>query len=348
MREASSKSSSEKLPYIVYSSDGSNPKEIDDAVFVEPLRSSAAEFLVGVCVADTSKLYANGDVRKQAMNNVHAEYWELPDHEMGYDPMIGEEHIRSIELTEGYLHNALVVSFVIGEKVPPTDVRIEFNKIEVTKNHTYKTFSGMTGTGKSAERFGAASNLILRHIAYEQGGDSSGRNKSGEEGIPMNVSYQSWSRGARLNEAFMVAANHLVGRVLRDEGRPAIYRVHDLSDPRYKEYVETNCARYTMEPGPHQGLGVDPYCRVTSPLRRLEDFVMNYQLKQRFLRKETTKGDMDVMEQAIRTLNKRAIYKALETTDGVKDRRERMKRITSAAIARTTKPEEISLGLVAG
>jgi len=113
-----------------------------------------------------------------------------------------------------------------------------------------------------------------------------------------------------MNEVFMVAANHLTGRITRDENYPAIYRVHDLGDTRFEEIMELNASMYSQTPGPHQALGVDPYCRVTSGLRRLEDFTMSYFLYLRSQGKQPTQQDLAFRSRAIRRLNKRAIYEA--------------------------------------
>lgn len=299
-----------EAPYAIYTSDCSDPREIDDGVFVEPLPSAIEAYRVGVCVADTSKLYLDGGIRKTVLERVHADYWDLPNGERGYDPLIDPMIIKDLELAEGNIRNALIVSFVIARNVLPSEVEVNFGKIEVIKNHSYKDFSMLTVPGSKLQKYSRASQLILAALNFKLGGDSTHHPpESGPRNLK-NVSYQSWKRGARMNEAFMVAANHLVGKMLRDEEYPAIYRVHDLNDVTFEEIMETNTARYTQTPGPHYGLGVDPYCRVTSPLRRLEDFVMNYLLRLRSQGKEPTPQDLAIMSQAIRSLNKRAIYES--------------------------------------
>lgn len=326
-------SSTPEQPYAIITADGSNPKEIDDGLYVHKLDAETEQYRVGVCIADTSKLYQNGDIREQAMSNVHAEYWDLPNGDVGYDPMISQEHIRGIELVEGRLRSALVVSFTVGKIVAPHDIRIDFGKVDVKKNYTYKEFSSYTGPGGQTELYNRAARLILDQLQFSQGGDSAGRNKEGNAGIPLDVSYTSWARGARINEVFMVAANHLVGRALRDEKLPAIYRVHDLSDESHGVFVEANCAVYQREPGLHAGLRVDPYCRVTSPLRRLEDFIMSHHLKLRAQGKQPTKADLNVMDDAIRTLNRRTIFESMTRSPSVRRKTERIQAINAAAVA---------------
>ena len=69
------------------------------------------------------------------------------------------------------------------------------------------------------------------------------------------------------------------GRWLKERDLLAIYRIHDPSDTTLAEFIDTSVARFSQSPGRHVSQGLEPYCRVTSPLRRLEDFVMNGLLK---------------------------------------------------------------------
>lgn len=322
-------SSTLRAPYFIYTADGSHPREIDDGIYVERLDDTGEIYKVAVCVADTSKLY-HGEARKEAMSNVHAEYWDLPDGELGYDPMINPVLIQEIELLEGKHRNALIVQFIIGATVAPAEVDVVFGKVEVAKNYTYKDLSALIHQSNDANNFSRVADLIKYHFGYNQGGDSSGRNK--DSGKPArNVSESRWRKGSKINEAYMVAANHLAGLIMREEGRPAIYRVHDMSDTTYDHFIETNCAIYTREPGPHEGLGIDPYCRVTSPLRRLEDFIMSHHFRLRYENMEPSQGDKNEMNRAIRALNKRAIFEAQSANPAVTARRDRINQINLAA-----------------
>ena len=61
----------------------------------------------------------------------------------------------------------------------------------------------------------------------------------------------------------------------------------------------------------HSNLGLDPYCRSTSPLRRLEDLVMAHHLKLRHTGQLPTEEDEKIMTLAIRNLNRRLVYDAV-------------------------------------
>lgn len=338
--EIESGSSTAHEPYLIYTADGSDPKEIDDGIFVERLDAEGELYQVGVCVADVSKLY-HSEVRHQAMTNVHAVYWDLPDGERGYDPMIDPEIIADLEFKEGRVKNALIVQFVIGATVAPTDIDVVFGKIETVKNYTYKELSGLQGAAHPLGMYGRVGSLIQQQIGYKQGGDSAGRNR-GSEALPLSESYKSWKHGARVNEAFMVAANHLAGVIMRDENRPAIYRVYNPADDSNSQFVDANWALYQKDPGLHVGLQVDPYCRVTSGLRRLEDLIMSYHFRLRHEGKKPTRGDINIINDGIRALNKRAIFESVAANPGVRARNERISAQNAAA------QERVRLRVVGG
>ena len=183
--------------------------------------------------------------------------------------------------------------------------------MEVADNKSYKDFANYAVYG-NGKRFSKASQFIRGHLGYIAYGDHAGNRpawlgSSGEERRTISHSERAWKNGSKINEAFMVATNHLVGTVLGQEGRPAVYRVHDPEDDRYIEIMPSNMAYFSTHPGLHTGLNLDPYCRVTSPLRRLDDFVMNYQLKKRFLEKSPSAQDSKEVAFAVRRLNQELI-----------------------------------------
>ena len=88
----------------------------------------------------------------------------------------------------------------------------------------------------------------------------------------------------------MVMYNVQAARLCVAQNAPIIFRVQsapDLSDVeptdieqlhRYRVLTRMRGASVSHEPGLHGGLGVEPYCQVTSPLRRFLDLVSQRQL----------------------------------------------------------------------
>lgn len=309
--------SSQEMPYAIITADCSNPQEIDDGIYVEPLQAAEETYRVGVCVADASRYYDDGAIRKQALTRTEAKYWNMPNGKRGYDPMINAVAINRAELTQGNVRDALMVSFVVGEKEPPGQVEIAFGKVEVRENQNYKRFGQKCRYSPDSRKYGRASAFIVSHLQFNSGGD--GDLDDSLEGNSTEDVYnrlihvpprKSWLRGSRLNEAFMVTANYLVGQTMAAENRPAIYRVHTPEDESLLEFMPANIARYSRTPGFHDGLGLGPYCRVTSPLRRLEDFMMCYQLKQRSLGLEPIARDYRDVALAVQRLNQRVVADA--------------------------------------
>ena len=300
-----------EIPQII-TADYPFPKEIDDGLFVEQLDESHELYRVGVCVADTSRLYNNPDVLRQAQSRTAARYWDFPDGESGYDPMIDTVLIKELEFTAGAVRSALIITFNVGPKVAPESLDISFGEVYVSQNKSYKEFSNFALYGKGG-RFAKASYFIKDHLGYVAYGDHSGTSPAwrnsidSKDGKVPNTSGQAWKKGSKMNEAYMVAANHLVGMQMKLEDRPAIYRVFDPEDEQYIDIVSANVAMYSRAPGPHRALRLDPYCRVTSPLRRLDDFVMNYQLYKRFLGKSPVSKDAADVGFAIRRLNQEIV-----------------------------------------
>jgi exoribonuclease II len=298
-----------ELPRII-TADCSSPKEIDDGLFIEQLDETHELYRVGVCVVDTSKLYKDRVIVEQAFDRTAAKYWTMPDGEQGYDPMIEPEVIKELEFTAGNVRDALIATFLVGRVQSPAEIELSFGKVEVAENKNYKDFAGFVATDEG-QKFYRASKFIKQHLGYIAYGDHVGSWPSWRttQAVP-SVSEQAWKRGSKINEAFMVATNHLVGKALAEEGRPAIYRVHDPEDEQYLEMLSASVGRYTRKPGPHAGLGLEPYCRVTSPLRRLDDFMMNYQLKRRYQGQRPSGGDVRDLAFAIRRLNQEIIAAA--------------------------------------
>ncbi len=301
------------MPRII-TADCPFPKEIDDGLFVERMDEDHELYRVGVCVVDTSSVYDEPSVLEQAYTRTTAKYWDIPGDEPGYEPMIDPSIIKGLEFTAGSVRDALIVTFLVGAKKEPSDVSVSFGEVEVAHNMSYKDFAYYTSY-RRGKKFANASRLIKDHLGYAAYGDHAGTRPQWQEGQSLNTLGRA-KRGSKMNEAFMVATNHLVGQMLANEDRQGldIFRIHDPKhdpeDEQYIEFLPANVARFSTVPGLHAGLGLDPYCRVTSPLRRLDDFVMNYQLKQRFLGVQPTAQDAGSVTLAVERLTQELIASA--------------------------------------
>ena len=98
------------------------------------------------------------------------------------------------------------------------------------------------------------------------------------------------SRADLLVSELMVKANVEAAKLCVEQNAPAIFRVQDAPDlsdleptdieplHRYRVLTRMRAAAISLQPGLHGGLGVEPYCQTTSPLRRFIDLVSQRQL----------------------------------------------------------------------
>lgn len=282
----------------VITADDPNPHERDDGISVISFRNKPGLFRVAVFVADPSEDYNRDDVYRQALEKTEAEYWAEPDGSRGYNAMISPKVIRKHEFTKGAKLSALAISFTIGPDKPPSETEISFEEVEIVSNLDFRGFAKRCQSAKGAKRYGEVSQLIKHHLGYNSGFEShqetaatvvispSGKPITGRAGENIRL------KGSKINEAYMIAANCLVGREMARLDLPAIYRVCDPNDRRFIDITAANRAMYSMQPGRHDALGLDLYCRVTSPLRRGTDLVMGNILKKISLGQSINARDM--------------------------------------------------------
>lgn len=301
-------------PLQIFTADCSGPKEIDDGIHVRLLPGGEELYEVTVAVVDTAKLYRQRNVLDMMLARTEAKYGEEPGDQQSYTPMIDPEVIENIQFTAGQMRGALLVSFQLGEGMPPTAPLITFDRVRVTENIDYREFVNRCTKDEEYVPYGRAAAYIMAHLGYVSGGDEDdalidyAKEKSAEtiyRKLVGQADERPWMIGSRFNEAFMVSAGHLVGKLFQDEGRPAIYRVHDPRDYRFSEFMHPELARYSMTPGLHSGLQLDPYCRVTSPMRRLEDAIMMHHEWLRHSGKTASQRDVAIAQLAVQKLNQR-------------------------------------------
>lgn len=114
--------------------------------------------------------------------------------------------------------------------------------------------------------------------------------QNGEIGVNLTL----WDNpGRSMITEFMILANNLAARRLTEMEAPGFYRSQnepskriiqgdsDCSDllPCLKQRRFLARAKWSLEPSPHRGMGLDVYTYVTSPLRRYIDLIMQRQVR---------------------------------------------------------------------
>lgn len=292
-------------PHGIITVDCSNPREYDDGIAVEQLPWEEELYRVSVFAVDTSPLYRDGGIVKQALENTESRYEQIGMGRERYTPMLSEEIVKDFDFRQDRVRDSIAVSFMIGKTIPPTDVSIDFGRVEILQNFDYKDFGGRCKGHDPYKRFGRAAALILKHLAYSEERDEESVLKS-----LVNVSRgRVWRRGANINSAYMIGANYLMAKQMVEQDKLAIYRVHDPTNKTLTEVFGPTISTFSTEPGPHKGLGLDVYARYTSPLRRLEDFVMHGLLRSYAEGRQLKPYDHTVVQSAIRRLNQRVATK---------------------------------------
>lgn len=290
-------------PYGIITADCSGAHELDDGIAVTPLPMAEDLYRVSVFAVDTSPLYHDETIMRRVLQLTESKYHDMHTGYEGYAPMLDDEITQQLHFGkrgDGDIRKALVISFMIGGSQPATDVEIGFGRVEVKRNYVYNTFGGMCKENAALEHYGRAAACIIKHLGTEYTADEEIYRSMVE--VPRTAAFR---RGANINQAFMVGANHLVARTMRDEGRLAIYRAFDSHTSELAEVLSPSIARYTTIPSPHGGLGLDVYTRVTSPLRRAEDFIMHGLLRARAKGRPINLSDQRRVATAVRRLNQR-------------------------------------------
>jgi len=300
--ELDSKASEQDQPFGIITADCSSPHEYDDGIAVTPLPSSQELYRVQVFSVDTSSLYHDEKVLRRVLARTESLYQNMGTAEESYHPMLEPDTIKRMHFVAGKTRRALAISFLVGIVEPPTLETISFGRVTVGKNYNYKEFGAKCRYSERMQQFGRAAALIIGHLQTHESTEEVEDVYKGLIHVPKSASFK---RGADINQAYMIAANHLVARQMRDEGRLAIYRTHDVQDNSAVEFKDPRIAHFSSTPGWHTGLGLDAYTRVTSPLRRGEDFVMHGLLRARAEGRLIDNRDTRIITTAIQRLNQR-------------------------------------------
>ena len=274
--------------------DGENTKEIDDALSIKILDND--HIMLGVHIADPTDLIDKDSIIfEEAAKRTTSIYLSDKTYSMFPITLSGD-----------------LVSLQEGNYRPATSYYFEFNKdgklikynfvksvIKVDKNMTYNEFNkilNMNGYDSSKETIMNLNKLstILQNYYYK---DPLYEKINRTERNVTNTNIIGISNGEKVVESTMIFTNHMVAKYFDDNKLPFIYRNHSINremmnnldklkynimkednDKSYLRYIEMvkniyPKALYEVENKGHYGLGIDAYCHITSPLRRMADVI---------------------------------------------------------------------------
>jgi len=257
-----------------FSLDDSGTTEIDDAFSV--MRVSEQALRIGIHIAAPALAFAPGSaldaIARQRLSTAY-----MPDRKY---TMLPEDAVGACSLEAGA--ERAVISLYLN--VAPADGAVRghctrLERLRIAANLRHQDCAALNGAFESGAPAGLPFEEELRQLwrialALEA--------RRGRPSIPAHavdysfhvengrVSIEPRRRGAPLDKLvaeLMILANSTWGELLAERDVAAIYRAQAVGK-----------VRLTVHPEAHQGLGLDCYAWLTSPLRRYVDLLNQWQL----------------------------------------------------------------------
>ena len=268
--------------------DEAGTTEVDDALSVQPLPGGGAR--VGIHLADPGAFFEFGSaVDREGRSRQTTLY--LPDRKRLMVPAVLSE--QSASLLQGVERPALSVIVELDGTGRQTDVEIVRSVIEVDRALGYdmadREISRNVEFGLLADLADRSRERRIAAGAVETGSLTVAP-VVGVDGAVELSRFTDVGRSRKMVAEYMVRANREVARYCRRHQVPVPYRRQELRESipegldladRYAIFVVTGClgkAWTDVRAGRHQGLALDEYVQVTSPLRRYLDLVTQRQV----------------------------------------------------------------------
>lgn len=279
----------------ILSFDGENTKEIDDALSVKILDNG--NILLGVHIADPLDLIdENSIIFDEAAKRTTSIY--LSDKSI---PMFPPElSTNLVSLTQKNYRPATSYYFEFDKNGYVVKSNFVKSVIKVNRNMSYSDFNKISKMNsndelkKTVDNLSLVSNILQRYYNVDPLYEKINRSSNNIT----NTNIIGSSSGEKVVESSMIFTNQMVAKYFADRNLPFIFRNHCV-DPdlliqldklkkriknehgdkdAYLKYIDmvTNLypkALYDVECKGHQGLNIDYYSHVTSPLRRLADVI---------------------------------------------------------------------------
>ena len=270
--------------------DNSNAEDFDDAISLE---ENGDGFVLGVHIADVSGLISAGSPLDVWAGNQGTTIY-MPDQRIPMLPEVLSE--EGLSLRKDEIRPAFSIRVQIRKTGEIECFEFFPSLIKVRRQLSYHEADELMDTDP-----------LLKNLLFLSEVLKSRRQANGALIMPLpslnvyispegrlDVSLINWDQPARSTiTELMVLANHLAARFLKEAGVPGIYRYQGepsrrLIDPYGKKidlYKALKQRRYlnrvgwSLEPKPHNGMGLEVYTNLTSPLRRYIDLMIQRQIR---------------------------------------------------------------------
>ncbi len=225
---------------LIFTIDGDDARDFDDAVSLEPLENG--HMLLGVHIADVSHYVIPGSpLDDEAYRRGTSVYY--PGHVVPMLPVALSNGICSLNPDvdrlafsalmefdrDGHCHSSRFAKTVIRSRARMTYRNV--NEIFDGDEARRQEYDFLTQT---ADRMHALS-LAMRKRRMERGALDldlpEAEIVTDEAGEPVEVTFRSRGDAEKMIEEFMLAANEAVATFMDKRGNPTVYRVHENPDP---------------------------------------------------------------------------------------------------------------------
>ena len=276
---------------MIYTIDGDDSKDFDDAISVELLDNGNYE--LGVHIADvTYYVKENSPLDREALRRGTSVY--MVDKVI---PMLPQKlsngicslnpHVDRLTLScimEVNPQNAKVVRHVISESVIRSNARLTYHEVsEFLENDDKSLIENIDDPERTEELFGSLRNAgvlseLLRKNRFKRGAIDFDFPESkivlNKNGYPIDISPYERRVSNKLIEEFMLLANETIAEHFFWLKTPFVYRVHELPDSEkvtiLKEYLYELDIMLRISKG-----GIRP-----SDLQRVLDSIEDFEIKQ--------------------------------------------------------------------
>lgn len=270
--------------------DSESTRDRDDAFSLST--SQDGGLILEVHIADPASVIETGSVLEREACRRGATIY-LPEGNIPMlPPSLSEE---ALGLNQDLDRHALTVRMHFGLDGQTISSTIEETVIRVTKATDYLSADKLLAEGN--EELASAVRLagMLRDRRRQNGAvlfERQPERKISLDGDRVKLGWRpSDSPTQDIVAEFMIWANHTAAAWCRDYDIACLYRIQDAPDAQldvpelfdpvgfFQALRQFKKTVVTVQSGKHSALGIEPYCQVTSPLRRYGDLLLHRQIK---------------------------------------------------------------------
>lgn len=316
----------------IYAIDSASTVEVDDGLSLEYVNENA--FKVNCYISAVSEFFLKDKLKQNEellMDNIFARnsslYYLSKVDKMICIDAINDYYSLSSENTD---KPALKFSVVI--KKTENDYKVDKDTFEISKTSSYKdlkriTYEEVEDIISSENKKGSVLQDLFKLATFlrkdrkrsdfyktlEFNNENTVQVKNKENQLKIDVEHTEKNSQILVSE-FMLLFNHLTSLYCFKNKLPIIYRscppslggeetaekidgsiLTYTANPKYAKFI-TPESYYTMEPKPHYSTGFELYTHITSPLRRLPDFLNTLTIMKHLSNKTLTSQELNKLK----------------------------------------------------